>query len=139
MYVWTGMWSTFFGIVTGVIGIKASNQPIFELKRIDNQHRSFIQLVNIFISIISIKLNIKASMTVLSSFTGIVIEVLFFIHRINWNGDIRDPERNDRHAVCEISRECYNAIDGKLGGDETCVTNGNSVNTTLDYAILNKR
>ena len=58
MYVWTGMWSTFFGIVTGVIGIKGSNQPIFELKKIDNQHRSFIQLVNIFISIISIKLNI---------------------------------------------------------------------------------
>ena len=75
----------------------------------------------------------------LSSFTGFTIEMLFFIHRINGNGDPRDPERNDRPAVCEISRGCYNRIDGKLGGDETCVTNGNSVNITLDYAILNKR
>ena len=67
--------------------------------------------------------------------------MLFFIHRINGNGDPRHPERNDRPAVCEISRGCYNTIDGKLGGDETCVMkmNGNSVNTTLDYAILNKR
>ena len=47
-YVWTGMWSTFFGIVTGVIGMKASNQPIFELKKIDYHHRSFIQLVNFY-------------------------------------------------------------------------------------------
>ena len=55
MYVWTGMWSTIFGIVAGVIGIKASNQPIFELKKIDNQHRSFIILVNIFITNCNLK------------------------------------------------------------------------------------
>lgn len=46
MYIWTGMWSTFFGIVTGVIGIKASNYPIFQLNKIDNLHRSFSQLVS---------------------------------------------------------------------------------------------
>ena len=52
---------------------------------------------------------------------------------------MRDPEKTNRPAFCEISRQCYNQIDGKLGGDETCVTNDNSVNTTLDYAILNKQ
>ena len=46
MYIWTGMWSTFFGIVTGVIGIKASNYPIFQLNKIDSLHRSFSQLVS---------------------------------------------------------------------------------------------
>ena len=47
MYVWTGMWSTVFGVVTGVIGIKASNQPIFKLKKIDHLHRSFTQMVSL--------------------------------------------------------------------------------------------
>ena len=46
MYIWTGMWSTFFGIVTGIIGIKASNSPIFELHKIECLHRSFSQLVS---------------------------------------------------------------------------------------------
>ena len=74
-----------------------------------------------------------------TSFIGWGIEVLFFIQRINSNSDMRDPEKTDRPAFCEISRQCYNQIDGKLGGDETCITNGNSVNPTLDYAILNKQ
>ena len=53
---------------------------------------------------------------------------------------MRDPEKTDRPAFCEISRQCYNQIDGELGGDETdCITNDNSVNPTLDYAILNKQ
>ena len=52
---------------------------------------------------------------------------------------MRDPAKTDRPAFCEISRQCYNQMDGKLGGDETCLTNDNSVNTTLDYAILNKQ
>ena len=86
-------------------------------------------------------------MTVLSSFTGIVIEVLFFIHRINWNGDIRDPARNDRPAVCEISHECYKEINGTLGDEKltgkyvltkSCLQNNNNVDADLDFAILNK-
>ena len=46
MYIWTGMWSTFFGIVTGAIGIYASNYPIFKLNKIDSLHRSFTSLVS---------------------------------------------------------------------------------------------
>lgn len=52
---------------------------------------------------------------------------------------MRFPEQTDRPAFCEISRQCFNKIDGQLGGDENCVTNGNSVETSLDYAILNKQ
>ena len=46
MYIWTGIWSTFFGIVTGVIGIKATNYSIFKLNKIESLHRSFTQLVS---------------------------------------------------------------------------------------------
>ena len=47
MYVLTGMWSTVFGVVTGIIGIKASNQPIFKLKKINHLHRSFTPIVSL--------------------------------------------------------------------------------------------
>ena len=78
-------------------------------------------------------------MTVLSSFIGIIVEVMFFIHRINWNGDIRDPARNDRPGVCEISPDCFKKINGTLDGDETCVMNDDKIDPNLDYAILNKK
>ena len=78
-------------------------------------------------------------MTVLSSFIGIIVEVMFFIHRINWNGDIRDPKRNDRPGFCEISPDCFNKINGTLGGDETCINNDDKIDPNLDYAILNKK
>ena len=46
MYIWSGIWSTFFGIVTGAIGIKASSYPIFKLNKIESLHRTFSQLVS---------------------------------------------------------------------------------------------
>ena len=49
---------------------------------------------------------------------------------------MRFPEQTDRPAFCEISRQCFNEIDGQLDGAENCVK---SVETSLDYAILNKQ
>ena len=71
-----------------------------------------------------------------TSFIGILLEVLFFVQRINSNRDMRFPEQTDRPAFCEISRQCFNEIDGQLDAAENCVK---SVETSLDYAILNKQ
>ena len=46
MYIWTGVWSTVFGIVTGAIGIKATSYPISQLKKIENLYRVFVPLVS---------------------------------------------------------------------------------------------